>query len=47
MLRPSIESDEINGGLDAVEAGVKELSPGKNCAGPGRAVLDIERLLSA
>src|SRR5882724_2008367 len=46
MLRPSIEIDEINRRLDAVEAGVKEFVAREELRRALEGVLDIERLLS-
>ncbi len=46
MLRPSIEIDEINHRLDAVEAGVKEFVAREELRRALEGVLDIERLLS-
>src|SRR5450432_3756329 len=46
MLRPSIEIDEINRRLDAVEAGVKEFVGREELRRALEGVLDIERLLS-
>ena len=46
MLRPSIEINEINRRLDAVEAGVKEFIAREELRRALEGVLDIERLLS-
>jgi DNA mismatch repair protein MutS len=46
MLRPSIQMDEINRRLDAVEAGVKEFVAREELRHALEGVLDIERLLS-
>ena len=46
MLRPSIQMDEINQRLDAVEAGVKEFVAREELRRALEGVLDIERLLS-
>src|SRR6476646_10140224 len=46
MLRPSIQMDEINRRLDAVEAGVKEFVAREELRHALAGVLDIERLLS-
>jgi DNA mismatch repair protein MutS len=46
MLRPSIQMDEINRRLDAVEAGVKEFVAREELRRALEGVLDIERLLS-
>jgi DNA mismatch repair protein MutS len=46
MLRPSIEINEINRRLDAVEAGVKEFVAREELRRALEGVLDIERLLS-
>jgi DNA mismatch repair protein MutS len=46
MLRPSIEMDEINRRLDAVEASVKEFVAREELRHALEGVLDIERLLS-
>src|SRR5262244_2546334 len=46
MLRPSIQPDEINHRLDAVEAGVKEFIAREELRRALGGVLDIERLLS-
>jgi DNA mismatch repair protein MutS len=46
MLRPSIELDEINRRLDAVESGVKEFIGREELRRALEGVLDIERLLS-
>ena len=46
MLRPSIQMDEINLRLDAVEAGVKEFVAREELRRALEGVLDIERLLS-
>jgi DNA mismatch repair protein MutS len=46
MLRPSIQIDEINRRLDAVEAGVKEFVTREELRHMLEGVLDIERLLS-
>jgi DNA mismatch repair protein MutS len=46
MLRPSIEMDEINRRLDAVESGVKEFVGREELRRALEGVLDIERLLS-
>jgi DNA mismatch repair protein MutS len=46
MLRPSIQIDEINRRLDAVEAGVKEFVAREELRHALEGVLDIERLLS-
>jgi DNA mismatch repair protein MutS len=46
MLRPSIQMDEINRRLDAVEAGVKEFVAREELRHALDGVLDIERLLS-
>jgi DNA mismatch repair protein MutS len=46
MLRPSIELDEINRRLDAVESGVKEFVGREELRRALEGVLDIERLLS-
>src|SRR5579884_340415 len=46
MLRPSIEIEEINRRLDAVEAGVKEFVAREELRHALEGVLDIERLLS-
>jgi DNA mismatch repair protein MutS len=46
MLRPSIEIDEINRRLDAVEVGVKEFVAREELRRALEGVLDIERLLS-
>jgi DNA mismatch repair protein MutS len=46
MLRPSIDSEEINQRLDAVDAGVKELVAREELRRALEGVLDIERLLS-
>jgi DNA mismatch repair protein MutS len=46
MLRPSIQIDEINQRLDAVEAGVKEFVAREELRRALEGVLDIERLLS-
>ena len=46
MLRPSINADEINQRLDAVEAGVKDFVAREELRRALEGVLDIERLLS-
>src|SRR5437660_5178542 len=46
MLRPSIQIEEINQRLDAVEAGVKEFVAREELRRALEGVLDIERLLS-
>ncbi|HZD95987.1 MAG TPA: DNA mismatch repair protein MutS, partial [Candidatus Sulfotelmatobacter sp.] len=46
MLRPSIDIEEINQRLDAVEAGVKEFVAREELRRALEGVLDIERLLS-
>ena len=46
MLRPSIDINEINRRLDAVEAGVKEFVAREELRRALEGVLDIERLLS-
>jgi DNA mismatch repair protein MutS len=46
MLRPSIEIDEINRRLDAVESGVKEFVAREELRRALEGVLDVERLLS-
>ena len=46
MLRPSIDMNEINRRLDAVEAGVKEFVAREELRRALEGVLDIERLLS-
>src|SRR6478609_2940499 len=46
MLRPSIQMEEINRRLDAVEAGVKEFVAREELRRALEGVLDIERLLS-
>jgi DNA mismatch repair protein MutS len=46
MLRPSIQMEEINRRLDAVEAGVKEFVAREELRHALEGVLDIERLLS-
>lgn len=46
MLRPSINTNEIDGRLDAVEAGVKEFIAREELRRALEGVLDIERLLS-
>jgi len=46
MLRPSIQIEEINRRLDAVEAGVKEFVAREELRRSLEGVLDIERLLS-
>jgi len=46
MLRPSIQIDEINQRLDAVEAGVKDFIAREELRRALEGVLDIERLLS-
>ena len=46
MLRPSIQIDEINQRLDAVEAGVKEFVAREELRHALEGVLDVERLLS-
>ncbi|HEU4413877.1 MAG TPA: DNA mismatch repair protein MutS [Candidatus Angelobacter sp.] len=46
MLRPSIEIEEINRRLDAVQAGVKEFVAREELRRALEGVLDIERLLS-
>jgi DNA mismatch repair protein MutS len=46
MLRPSIDTNEINRRLDAVEAGVKEFVGREELRRALEGVLDIERLLS-
>ena len=46
MLRPSIQPDEINQRLDAVEAGVKDFIAREELRRALGGVLDIERLLS-
>jgi DNA mismatch repair protein MutS len=46
MLRPSIDMDEINRRLDAVESGVKEFVGREELRRALEGVLDIERLLS-
>jgi DNA mismatch repair protein MutS len=46
MLRPSIDTNEINRRLDAVEAGVKEFVAREELRRALEGVLDIERLLS-
>src|SRR5580765_7602808 len=46
MLRPSIEMEEINRRLDAVETGVKEFVAREELRRAMEGVLDIERLLS-
>jgi len=46
MLRPSIEVNEINHRLDAVEAGVKDFVAREELRRSLNGVLDIERLLS-
>src|SRR5260370_22059844 len=46
MLRPSIQTDEINRRLDAVEAGVKDFVAREELRRAVGGVLDIERLLS-
>ena len=46
MLRPSIQMEEINRRLDAVEAGVKEFVAREELRHALDGVLDIERLLS-
>jgi DNA mismatch repair protein MutS len=46
MLRPSIDINEINRRLDAVEAGVKEFVSREELRRALEGVLDIERLLS-
>ena len=46
MLRPSIDIDEIEWRLDAVEAGVKEFVPREELRRALEGVLDVERLLS-
>src|SRR5215469_8256493 len=46
LLRPSLDLDEINGRLDAVEAGVKDLVTREELRRALDGVLDLERLLS-
>ncbi len=46
MLRPSIQTDEINRRLDAVEAGIKDFVAREELRRALGGVLDIERLLS-
>ncbi|MGA8763029.1 MAG: DNA mismatch repair protein MutS [Candidatus Sulfotelmatobacter sp.] len=46
LLRPSLDLDEINGRLDAVEAGVKNLVEREELRRALDGVLDLERLLS-
>src|SRR5437868_1112171 len=46
LLRPSLDLAEINGRLDAVEAGVKDTIAGQELRRALDGVLDLERLLS-
>ena len=46
LLRPSLDLDEINARLDAVEAGVKEMVAREELRRALDGVLDLERLLS-
>ena len=46
LLRPSLEAAEINGRLDAVESGVKDLVAREELRRALDGVLDLERLLS-
>jgi DNA mismatch repair protein MutS len=46
LLRPSLDLNEINGRLDAVEAGVKDLVAREELRRALDGVLDLERLLS-
>ncbi len=46
MLRPSLDGDEINARLDAVEAGVKDIVSREELRRALDGVLDLERLLS-
>ena len=46
LLRPSLDLDEINGRLDSVEAGVKDIVAREELRRALDGVLDLERLLS-
>ena len=46
LLRPSLDLAEINGRLDAVEAGVKDIVAREELRRALDGVLDLERLLS-